>query len=389
MTIKQKVIQGRQGWMLANDNLSLFLMAGGGHIADLRLKGVEKINPFWAPPWKSIEPWEYCHGDAKRYGIKLLACIYGHNLCMSGFGNPSREEGKCGLGCHYEAPVTRWSVVRKTVHKNSICFEYGCLLPVAQMRIIRAVTLRAESNIINVRETIQNMARRDVPFTICQHVTFGPPFLEPDVTAFDASATKGRTFPEKFGSPQRLKIDKDYQWPQGPGVQKKVDHALARLKRGSGVVNLRFMGKARNSDYHANLMDLKKEHGWFSAVNPRLGLLIAYVWRRADYPWLGVWEENHSRQESPWNGKTLARGMEFANTPFPIGLRKSVDLGKFQGQRPYAWLPAKGKIEHNYSILALCVNKDCRGVANIMPVKQRFDLELLTNSRQTVKTAVG
>lgn len=381
MKIKSTAVHNRQGWSLDNDNMSLFLMAGGGHIAGLRLKGINNINPFWAPPWKSIEPWKYKESDAGRYGIRLLACISGHNLCLSAFGDPSKEEQKCGLTCHYEAPVGRWSVIRKKVGVRRLDFEYGCRLPVAQMNFSRAVSMRSGSSIINVRETIQNLARCDVPFTMCQHVTFGPPFVAPNVTAFDASATKGHTFPVKFGSPQRLKINKDYQWPYGPGVRGKVDHT-------SGVVNLRFMGKGRSGDFHANLMDLTKEHAWFSAVNPRLGLLVAYIWRRADYPWLGIWEENRSRRVSPWNGKTLARGMEFANTPFPLGLRKSVDLGKFHGQRAYAWLPARGKIVHNYSILALRVSPDCRGVKSILPDDKQFKVELLSSSRQTVKTTV-
>jgi len=374
MQIKKTTIRSRQGWTLENDNLSLFLMAGGGHIADLRLRGVSGINPFWGPPWKSIEPWKYRDSDAKRYGIKLLACIYGHNLCLSAFGDPSPEEAKSGITCHYEAPVARWSVVRKTINERSVCFEYGCLLPAAQMRIVRAVNMRAGSNVIRVREAIINLARRDVPFTICQHVTFGPPFLEPGITAFDMPAARGHTFPGKFGAPQRLKIDHDFKWPDGPGLK--------------GAVNLRFAGKDKYTDFHANLMDTKKEKAWFSAVNPRLGLMIAYCWQRSDYPWVGVWEENHGRKTMPWVGKTLARGMEFSNTPFPIGLRKSVDLGTFQGQRAYAWLPARGKIIHNYSILALRVGPDCRGVSNIMPAKQKFDLELLTSSRQTAKTTV-
>jgi len=381
MKLTTTAIHDRQGWKLDNDNLSLFLMAGGGHIADLRLRNLDKINPFWAPPWKSIEPWKYRQCDARQYGSKLLACIYGHNLCLSAFGDPSKEEEKCGLTCHYEAPVGRWSVIRKTINARSIYFEYGCLLPVAQMRVTRAVSTRSGSNVINIRETVQNLARRDVPFTICQHVTFGPPFLEPNGTVFDASATKGHTFPSKFGSSQRLKIDKDYQWPHGPGAGGKVDHARS-------VINLRYMGKGRSSDFHTNLMDLKKEHAWFSAVNPRLGLLVAYVWHRADYPWLGVWEESFARKQSPWNGKTLARGMEFANTPFPIGLRKSVDLGTFQGERTYAWLPARGQIVRNYSILALRAGPDCRGVRNIVPEKEKFNVELLANTRQTVKAVV-
>lgn len=373
MRIEATTMHGRQGWLLDNDVVRLFLMAGGGHIADLRLKGVSGVNPFWAPPWKSMEPWKYRQRDAKRYGIKLLACIYGHNLCLSGFGDPSPDEEKCGLTCHYEAPVARWSVVRKIINERSICFEYGCLLPAARMRFVRTIFMRANSNVINVRGTIQNLARCDVPFTICQHVAFGPPFVEPNVTAFDASATKGRTFPAKFGDPQRLKIDKDYHWPHGPGANGKS-------------VDLRFMGKVKNGDFHTNLMDLKKEQAWFSAVNPCLGLMVAYVWRRADYPWLGVWEESYARQELPWNSKTLARGMEFTNTPFPIGLRKSVDMGQFQGQRAYAWLPARGRIVHNYSLMALQVDKNCAGIAEIACKKQNFMVKFLSASGRPVKS---
>jgi hypothetical protein len=374
MRIQSATIHNRQGWLLDNGVLKLFLMKGGGHIADLRLKGVDKINPFWAPVWKSIEPWEYDRKrDAGRYGVKLLACIYGHNLCLSAFGDPSPEEEKCGLTCHYEAPVARWSVVRKKVGARSMTLEYGCNLPAARMRIVRAVSMRSGSHVINVRETIQNLARRDVPFTICQHVTFGPPFLEPGVTAFDMPSVKGRTFPGKFGSPQRLKSDHDFKWPDGPGV--------------NGGVDLRFAGQGKYSDFSANLMDPKKEQAWFSAVNPRLGLMMAYVWRRADYPWVGIWEENRARKTAPWNGKSLTRGMEFTNTPFPVGLRKAVDTGKFQGQRAYAWLPARGKAVHDYSILATRVGPDCAGVANILPTKQGYAAILANAGGQKGKSA--
>lgn len=370
MKIRTTSMHNRQGWLLDNDVLALFLMKGGGHIADLRLKGIEKINPFWAPPWKSIEPWKYKKSDAERYGVKLLASIYGHNLCLSAFGDPSPDEVKCGLSCHYEAPVTSWSVIRRKIGARRLSLEYGCVLPAAQMRVMRAVILSRGSSVIRVRESIQNLARRDVPFTMCQHVSFGPPFLETDVTAFDASATKGHTFPGQFGDRRRLKADKSYQWPQGPALHGKIDHA-------SRVVNLRFMGKGRYGDFHANLMNPRKESAWFSAVNPRLGLMVACVWRRADYPWLGVWEENCARTQAPWNGKTLARGMEFANSPFPIGLRQAVDMGKLQGQRTYAWLPARGTVVHEYSLLALRVVPSCKGVEDIVPDGDEFKIKFL------------
>lgn len=372
MRIRSTTMHNRQGWLIDNGVLQLFVMKGGGHIADLRLKGVEKINPFWAPPWKSIEPWDYDQKrDGSRYALKLLACIYGHNLCLSAFGDPSPEEEKCGITCHYEAPVARWSLIRKKITRRSILLEYGCKLPAAQMRFSRAVSMRAGSNIIRIRETIQNLARRDVPFTVCQHVTFGPPFVEPGVTAFDMPSRKGHTFPAKFGSPQRLKIDRGFKWPDGCGVKGKVD--------------LRFTGKNKYSDFFTNLIAPGRETAWFSAVNPRFGLLVAYAWRRSDYPWLGVWEENRGRQAAPWNGKALTRGMEFANAPFPLGLRKSVDLGRFFGEKTFAWLPARGKVIHEYSILAARVGRDSAGVADIRPANQGYAVLLQNANGKKIK----
>lgn len=372
MQIKTAMEYGRRGWLLDNGVMSLFLMAGGGHIAGLRLHGKDNVNPFWNPPWKSIEPWQYGKVDARRYGAKLLASIFGHNICLSAFGDPSPEEQRCGLSCHYEAPVMRWSAGRRRADANGLIFEYGCNLPAAQMRLDRCVRLKAGSGIVRVMDTIRNLAGRDVPFTICQHVTLGPPFLEPGVTLFDLPSARAHTFPVQFNKPQRLQLDREFKWPDGPGK--------------SALVNLRTAGKGVYGDFHTNLMNPGSPLSWFSAVNPRLGLMLAYAWQRTDYPWLGVWEESRARKQSPWNGKTLARGMEFANTPFPLGLRKAVDMNTFQGQRTYAWLPARGKITHHYALMLSRVESDCGGVANIVPQGDLFQVELLTGSRRYGRT---
>jgi len=354
---------GRQGWELSNDRLSLFVMAGGGNIAGLQVRGRQALNPYWIPNWKSIEPGAYRPRDAKRYGGKLLSCIAGHNLCLGAFGDPSPEEARAGLGCHGEAPVTRWRVIKRKVTARRLVFQYGCALPIAQLRFVRTVTLAAGSSIIRIREVVVNAARRDVPFTMCQHATFGPPFVEPAVTVFDASATKGHTFPGRFGSPQRLKPDASYSWPCGAGVKGKVD--------------LRFVGREKYSDFSANLMDPQQAHAWFSALNPRLGLMVAYVWRRADFPWLGIWEENRGRKALPWAGNSLTRGMEFSNSPFPVGLRQAVDRGSFQGQPTFRWLAARARVSYDYAILACPVEASCKGVAAITPTGKTFGVDLV------------
>ena len=363
MRVIPKTMYGRQGWELSNDKLALFIMAGGGHIAGLQVQGRKAANPYWIPVWKSIEPKAYRQKDAQRYGAKLLACIAGHNLCLGAFGGPSPEEGKAGLGCHGEAPVVRWQVLKRKVTARRLVFQYGCVLPIARMRFARTVTLDAGSSIVRIRETVVNLARCDFPFTMCQHVTFGPPFAEPAVTIFDASASKGHTFPGEFGKLQRLQANRPFNWPLAPGVKGRVD--------------LRFIGRPAYSDFASNLMNPKQEHAWFSALNPRLGVMVAYVWHRADFPWLGIWEENRGRRTAPWNGKSLARGMEFGTSPFPEGLRKAVDRSRFQGRSTYRWLPARGTLKYNYAILACPVEASCKGVASIRPTGETFDVDLV------------
>lgn len=370
MEIVSGCMHGRTGWKLDNGALALFLMAGGGHIAGLSLKGKKTVNPFWVPTWKSLEPWDYRPGDARKYMAKLLACIFGHNLCLGAFGDPSPEEAKAGMGCHGEAPIVRWRCLKKAITARRLVFSYGCDLPVVRMRLERTVTMEKDSFIVRIRERVSNLARCDVPFTMCQHVTFGAPFVEPEVTVFDMSARRSHSFPGVFSNAQRLKSDTAFAWPDGPGVRGRVD--------------LRTMSRNRNSDFFTNLMNAagrgisaKPGHAWFSAVNPRQGLLVAYIWRQADYPWLGVWEENHARKASPWCGKSLTRGMEFANTPFPIGLRKAVDMGKFQGQPTFRWLPALDSVVTEYDLLAVPVEKECRGVADIVPSKSGFRVDLI------------
>ena len=203
MKVQLAQMKGRKGWNISNDMLSLFIMAGGGHIAALHPKGLEHVNPLWSPNWKTCEPWQYHKKDASRYGGKLLSCISGHNLCLGAFGDPSAEEARAGQDCHAEAPVSRWHCIKKKVTSKQLTFSYGCSLPIAQMKFVRTIILRANSSVARISEQVTNTSRHDIPFTMCQHVTFGPPFLEPGVTAFDLSATRGQTFPGVFGKSQR------------------------------------------------------------------------------------------------------------------------------------------------------------------------------------------
>ena len=358
MNISASTFRNRQGWEMDNGEISLFLMAGGGHIARLGLKSRPGINPLWEPVWKGREPWQYKPAMAAAYGARLLAAISGHNLCLGHFGDPSRDETRAGLGCHGEAPVVRWRAKSKSVSAAAIRLTCGCDLPIAGMRFERTLAMKRNARIVDVTEKVTNMSRKDTPFTMCQHVTFGPPFLEPGVTLFDMPATRGATFPGEFSKAPRLKRKADFTWPMAPGIK--------------GKVNLRTLGKGKSSDFSAQLMKPGLEKSWFSAVHPGMGLLVAYVWNRADYPWVGNWEENRARDFAPWSGRSITRGMEFANSPFPVPLREAVNMGRFQGEPTFRWLPARSSLEFRYSIIMAAVEKGCGGVRAIKPDRGGF-----------------
>ncbi len=353
----------RRAWQLDNEALTLTTVEGGGHLAAVRLTEGPAMNPYWTPKWAPIEPWAY--RPSTRAPSKLLASLCGHNVCLGFFGNPSPEEEAAGLTGHGEAPVARWEDYGQKVSRDRLVFVYGCELPVAQMRLIRTLATQRGSNVIRVREEILSLSGRDIPYTACQHVTFGAPFLEKGVTLFDMSATKGHTFPGKFSGRQRLKPDTAFVWPKGPGVKGPIDmRTIGRETRAS-------------SDFSTQLMDPRREDAWFSAVHPGAGLMVAYVWKRADYPWVGNWEENFARRTPPWSGRELTRGMEFANTPFPTGLRSAVERGTFQGVPTFRWLPARGRVTTEYSLIVQNVPQGCLGVADIRASGEGFEVDVV------------
>src|SRR5438034_8538214 len=109
---------------------------------------------------------------------------------------------------------------------------YKAELPQALMSLERAITLDRKSSIVYCEETASNLSTFDRPISWNHHVTFGPPFLEPNVTLFDMPATRSKVCPSTFSSHMALQPDSEFLWPNAP------------MKDG-GVLNLRTSEKGR------------------------------------------------------------------------------------------------------------------------------------------------
>ncbi len=332
--------RNRRAVQLDNSLLRITVLVEGGHVAEIfdRQAGV---NPLWTPPWPSIEPSLYDPDRHPEYGrnaeSRLLAGIMGHNLCMDIFGPPSEEEAAAGLPVHGEASVVPY---RLELREAELIAQAE--LPEARLRLERRIRLEPGSRVAEFTETVENVSAADRPIAWTQHVTLGPPFLEKGRTLFRASATRSRVFEGEFApGKDRFQPGAEFDWPWAPA-------------RDGGREDLRVYTDAPSSGaFTTHLMDPAREQAFFLAWSPAARVAFGYVWKQADFPWMGIWEENHCRLSPPWNGRTLTRGMEFGVSPMPETRRRMLARGTMFGVPCYRWVPARSKVCVQYCAFLL------------------------------------
>jgi hypothetical protein len=212
--------------------------------------------------------------------------------------------------------------------------ELAAELPESHIRLIRRLAIRG--TVARFDETATNEAAWDRPVGWCEHVTMGAPFLERGVTTFAASATRGKPLGSGTSSQQR--------WPRGGENGNEIDlSTVRRAKSGGGVNNY--------------LVDPSREIGYFAAFNPKFSLVFGYVFRRAEFPWLNVWES--------YLPEMFTRGMEFSNTPVHGTARALMNEATLWNMPTFEWLHAKGSIHKRYAVFSTSVPKNFGGVQDV------------------------
>lgn len=327
--------RNRRAHVLENNRLLAVVTVEGGHLAALTCKATG-VNPLWTPPWPSIEPSSWDPAAHPIYGndaeSRLLAGILGHNLCLDIFGGPSAEEAAAGLTVHGEASVAGYAVEE---------VRHGLVLratfPVAQLHFERRLELPADADTIIITETVTNMSSADRPIGWTQHVSLGAPFVEPGRTVFQCNATRSKVIEVDFtGGKGYMEVGAEFLWPMVPN-------------QAGGLTDMRtYVNLPESAAFSAHLMNPAEETAWFTAWNPEMKVACGYRWKRSDFPWLGIWEENRARTHAPWNGQAITRGMEFGVSPFPETRRKMIERNGLFGVPGYRWIPAKQSVRVSY-----------------------------------------
>lgn len=330
----ETIYRGRKAAEISNGTITLTVTLEGGHIARIQHAGVD-MNPLWTPNWASVEPSRFDPAIHTGYGgaaeSRLLAGILGHNLCLDLFGGTSEAETAAGMSVHGESSIDPY-LTRST--EDALTQEAE--LPYAQLHFRREIRLTGATALI--RETVTNLSPWDRPTAWTQHVSLGAPFIEPGVTRFHVTATKSKVYEENFASGEGYQVNAaEFDWPLCP-------------TRDGTRFDLRvYPAAAASAGYTAHLMDPSRESAFFIAHHPGAGLACCYAWKRADFPWLGRWEENRHRAAAPWHNREVVIGMEFGVSPMPETRRKMIERGSMFGVPGYRWLPAKESVTVEYA----------------------------------------
>lgn len=297
---------GRKALWVKGQGLEVALAHGGGHIAGLRVPGArEDVNPYWQPPWPSVEPGNVTEAqiDADYGGApegRLLASILGHSLALDLYGAPSKEETAAGGVTHGKAGVLVW----KWKRDDPETLTGECEDDHGRLHFSRS--LCAAGNCVEIEERVQNLCAWDRPIGWQQHVSLGPPFIEAGFWAI-SNCDLGSTHPESFGAGASLIPSTETRWP------------LAPLRSG-GLRDYRrpLDPAALSNDFTGYRVRPSDKLAYFVAGNARFGFAMFYVWPGHFFPWMGVWEEQHARTLKPWCGRTTVRAFEFGVSPFPL-----------------------------------------------------------------------
>ncbi|MBI1356164.1 MAG: DUF4432 family protein [Acidobacteria bacterium] len=313
--------QGRPALVLKGDRAGLVVDLLGGSFVDFRLASKD-LNPL---VWANEGP----TGEARSMS---------HFLCLDRWGLPSEAEKANGMPGHGEATKVPWTTLREPARQGRfIEAALSARLPMAGLRVERTVRLSAEGTAFHVEETVTNENKLGRIYNMVQHPTVGPPFLDED-TVVDSNARQGFMQSSPMPNPEHPTV----VWPQALQGAQPVD--LRRL----------------HDDPLPNVVSyvLDEEMGWVTAASPSKGLLVGYVWKTAEYPWLSMWR--HVADSKP-----LARGLEFGTTGLhqPYGIL--VEKGRIFGRKLFDHLDTGESKTRSFTGFLAEIPSDFQGVQKV------------------------
>lgn len=315
---------------LKNNRALVTVDLNGGGIIDFHLTENE-INPL---------TFKFA-ADQMPENNKQGACYQGHFACIGRWGQPSAGEIKAGHPNHGQAAMTQW----ETLEEGEAFLKMKVDCPLDGLSTLRALEFSASAPVFRVTESVKNINPLGRLYNIVQHPTLAAPFLD-DSTRVDCNGTFGINY-EFDTNP----LEYASKWPKGMCK----DHEL---------MNLNTLDVA-NSTVFSFIVDKESELGWVTAYSPTHNLLLGYVWNRAEYPWISLWQHFE-------DNRIKYRGIEFGTTGIhkPFNEILEHDNIRLFGEKTVWYIDADEEVSRSYTAFLYQPEGGFAGVENIS-IKER------------------
>lgn len=373
--------RGREALELTNGVVCATVLPKGGHLAEWHFAnghGPTQENTLWEAPWTTFDPGTSAHRqfahDADDAGVgRFLASFTGHALCLDGFGPASETEIADGAGLHGEASIAEWAFTSESTNS-----AVGAVtLPLAQLNVTREFSLLAGESVLRVAERVTNLAEHGRNLHWVQHATIGQPMFSGKTTHVAASVQQGVTWPLRYDGENLLECDATFVWPRAP-------------RANGGSVDLRELFVQPRSGFVAAAQQMPgRKQGFVAVWDAERRLAMGYLFAAQVFPWVTFWEENRARQEAPWNGAALARGLEFGTTPLPLG-NEAVDArGPVQGVPTSMRLEAKATRHAPWLLFLAELPAGCDELQDVTAGEEEIALQFKTRTVHVAAAGAG
>lgn len=324
---------------LQNKIASVTVDLFGGAIANFHIKA-NPVNPLSFAFSKEQMPENNKNG----------APYQGHFLCLGRWGEPSAGEINAGLPNHGQMANILWTAEDNN-SQNELRMHANAALE--GLRIQRTITLDENNSVFAVNETVKNINPLGRLYNMVQHPTLAAPFLDNN-TIIDCNASAG--FDQAL---YKDALNNVLQWPTAKDKNKNS-------------FDLRNPSTSYNSVF-SFVVKQDCEYGWVTAYSPKYNLLIGYIWKRSDYPWIHLWQH--------WDGDTIKyRGIEFGTAGIHQPFKEILDTASnLFGEKTFAYIDAGETITKNYFSFIYNTEEGFTGVEDIIIINETIQIKAKAN----------
>ena len=334
----------------------------GGTMASLP-EVARNCNALWEAPWATADPSSRQFAElSDEYGGspagRFLAAFTGHALCLDYFGPPAKEDEVFGAALHGEAATRTWRIT-----PTNAWLQDGVDLPRANLYLSRSISLPERGSSLLIEEQVENRSSSPRGIHWVQHLTLGPPLLEPGEAFVQASVDNCLSWPLGYEGNAVLPDSIDFAWPKAPTLDGSgIDLRNPFEQQGKG-----FVVAARVSQ--------TSPLAFVAAANVRIGIMLLYCFRRERiFHGSPSGRKNACRWCSSGRGSLGRGGWSSAPPPCRSGQEVIRNMGSLFDTPVERILPAGGRYRARYAICLATFAADVRALQQVAVDEDAFTL---------------